>query len=123
MSFKMKLGVDKAAYIKTGITRGGYVRDVTFENFKTGIIGTMITIRTDYGGSKSPVFPLPVIDNIKYQNMQGPVGRAGTFGCTSQIPCSNLILDEVHAETLLGWKCAGLENVTVRSVKPTFCTQ
>ncbi len=54
--------------------------------------------------------------------MKIAAGKAGTFGCSSTIPCFDVDLNNVHVTSALGWTCdVGLINATSANVHPNFC--
>jgi hypothetical protein len=118
-------GVDRGCYIKTGNQRGGYVKDIFCEHVRTTGVGVsqfLLGMTTNYESSSTPYHPLPNISNIHYTDIVGLSLRAGEWPCTTEIPCSFLTLTDIHAYSVLGFSCgAGVRNVNVSNVRPSFC--
>lgn len=122
----LKPSVTFACEVKTSLNRGGFVEDITFENFVLELVTTdAISVRTNYEAPANGTLPTPTrVENLTYRNIKGvSLWRAGSLGCTTAIPCVNILVDNVRVDSILGYECGdGVKNATaIGNSKPELC--
>eukprot|EP00051_Salpingoeca_urceolata_P007327 m.96644 g.96644 ORF g.96644 m.96644 type:complete len:438 (-) comp15198_c0_seq1:125-1438(-) len=118
-------------HIKTASTRGGYVRNVRYENVVLGEIekDAMFSLTTSYGHEEQPLSRgsgdngLTDIVNLSYINItttgkSATAKGAATWSCFSDKPCDGITLHDVNLDPAKGWKCDHVKNGKADSVKP-----
>ncbi|XP_047320311.1 probable polygalacturonase At3g15720 [Impatiens glandulifera] len=89
------------ARIKTWQGGKGYARNITFEHIQLNDVKNSIIIDQNYcnGKHNCPEKPGAVeVSNVKYINVQGrsAINQAILLDCSNQIPCSNIVFDNVN---------------------------
>ena len=112
---------ERGATLKTSLSRGGYIKNVFFENIFLNETDNLIVIQTDYGLESSKLRQTaPVIDNINYYNLYGSGHHAGSLVCTSSIPCMNVNMTNIQFKAKDGFKCKEIYGKVV-DVSPKMC--
>lgn len=114
--------------IKAARDRSAFVTDVLYEN-STASGCDVVGMANDFYGGRNPFCnstwnpPPPVVDNIRYRNIQGG-GNLAAFdleGLGDQ-PITRVSLDNVHIQSVAGFKCANVSGTAV-DVAPKPCSQ
>jgi polygalacturonase len=112
-------GTEYGARIKTDQGGAGFVRDITYQNIVTHNVETTLYITMYYSGSGSTSMHIYDIyfTNITAYNS----ANAGSFICMSNLPCENIIMDNViHIGDEKPWYCQDA-NGHATNVTPTSC--
>lgn len=114
-------------HIKTAASRGGYVRNVTYEKVVLGNItgDSIISLTTSYGGGGGTASPLTQISNVSYSNISvhSPSAKgAGSWKCFKDMPCQNFALNDVQLSPIQGWTCEHLVDSKAENVSPSGLT-
>ena len=91
--------------IKSARGRGGYVRNITFEDLALtdNVIGPSINMYYADGAPLSPTDPgTPHIYDITYRRHSGTALTAGAFLCLPEAPCRNIIFDDFNISSRVG---------------------
>jgi polygalacturonase len=107
-------------YLKTSAARGGYIRDVLFEQISADA-SHVVRLRTSYDHAP-PAPTLPTIDNVTWRGIDADALRAGMLECSAAIPCTRLTFDDVRVTSLLGYECSHAYGTQSRS-SPSICIQ
>lgn len=108
VSFK---GALYSTRIKSARGRGGYVRNITFEDLTLteNVIGPSINMYYADGEALSPADPgTPHIYDITYRRHSGSALTGGVLLCLPEAPCKNIIFDNFNISSRIG----GLECVS-----------
>ena len=111
--------------IKTAPSRGGFIRNVKYENNIVGDASTAMGISTTYSSSP-PVHVLTDLRNISYDgiyriNKTDSSIKAGSFECFPKpaIGCNDLHFNNINLQdTDSQWSCKNVNTSTVHNVKP-----
>ena len=119
--------------IKTGVGRGGYVKDIYVRNVEMENMEYFFWMNGDYGSHPDPGWDpkaLPVITNINYRDMKGKNvtvvgGLAGIKGDDFTSICISNVTMELateNKEKKEPWKCEDVGGVS-SNVTPKACPQ
>jgi len=128
-----------AIHLKTGKTRGGYIRDVSIRDLHVQGASLGIKIAKDYKSPNpscanftAPVMEfidLPIVRNITVDTVTGDV-RQQAFVLTGlwyspvdSVSITNVKLNVTAAGLAPAWKCEYLTNSTASNVAPPACPQ
>ncbi|XP_057798593.1 probable polygalacturonase [Salvia miltiorrhiza] len=121
--------------IKTGIGRGGYVKDIYVRNMNMNTMKYVFWMNGDYGSHPDPGYDpkaLPEITNINYRDMVAKnVSIVGALAGIKGDPFTNICISNVTVELAakkmgeekakkLPWNCTDVGGVTSR-VTPKAC--
>lgn len=123
------LNVGRALYIKASRTRGGYVRNITFNRISIDTAALGLNIQQDYG-SVNPSCPshpdvIAQMDNIVFRNVTAQYCTQAAqligFNDTSQV--TNIVVESVHLlKTTQGFQCQDVSGSS-HDVQPAPCVQ
>jgi polygalacturonase len=90
-----------ATRIKSGRGRGGYVRNVTFEDLTLHMVPSGVVITTKYANPDNNITrprdeTTPHISDITYRRITGTVANAGIFRCLPEAPCTGITLEDIN---------------------------
>lgn len=91
--------------IKSARGRGGYVRNITFQDFTLidNVMGPAINMFYSDGEPLAPNDPgTPHIYDIKFIRHSGTTLTAGAFLCLPESPCKDLVLDNMNISSRIG---------------------
>eukprot|EP01060_Flectonema_neradi_P040657 TRINITY_DN9360_c0_g1_i1.p1 TRINITY_DN9360_c0_g1~~TRINITY_DN9360_c0_g1_i1.p1 ORF type:complete len:435 (+),score=63.08 TRINITY_DN9360_c0_g1_i1:73-1305(+) len=115
-----------ALRIKTAPSRGGFIRNVLYENITIMDASTILGLSTVYKSSAPPAPVLTDIFNISYKSISRPAGssggHAGYFTCFEKpaVGCRNLQFEDIDIQgTTDGWSCQNVNSSVVHDVQPT----
>ena len=95
--------------IKSARGRGGYVRNITFEDLtlSDNVMGPSVNMYYDDGDKLSPTDPgTPHISGITYRNHNGNAITGGVFLCLPEAPCTDITLENINLTTrVAGFEC------------------
>lgn len=98
--------VGAVGYVKTAPARGAYIRNIRWENINASFSGMGVKFSVAYDKhAPPPNITYTKIDNLQLRNVGGSVGIAGDLLCSHDMPCSNVVFDNVRFESLLGFSC------------------
>ena len=115
--------------IKTGYGRGGTVENVLFENIELAtlgqVCGTGITV-DEFDGNILPNAShakdgWPNINSVTFRNIHGGALTAGKFNCIPELPCKNIMMENVSITSLHGFECNNTKLSKAVNVRPKSC--
>ncbi|KAJ9468180.1 glycosyl hydrolases family 28 [Diplonema papillatum] len=116
------------AYLKSAPSRGGYIKNVLFQDHRIGEIKqTHLVIQTDYD-SAPPAPQMTVFENIRFVNVTristNSAAAPGTLNCfASPDECTGVSLDHVHLGATSGsWDCKNVKGISLTDVSPSGLT-
>lgn len=112
--------------IKSARGRGGYVRNVTFEDIVMldNIVGPGISMFYADGEPLAPNDPgTPHISDVTYRTHSGNALTAGAFLCLPEAPCKNILMDGINISSRIGgFECVSAFGSSVGTVMvPDSC--
>ncbi|KAG6515636.1 hypothetical protein ZIOFF_026065 [Zingiber officinale] len=121
---------ESALRLKTGIGRGGFMRDVIVEGMRLTNMKYLLWMTANYGQHPDDKFDpnaIPVVKTISFSNVVATnVSIAGKLEGLPQSPFTNLLVSDVTAEIFVNkkpvWNCTFVEGRSY-NVTPTPCAE
>lgn len=113
-----------AVRIKTGYGRGGYVRNIKWENELLDGVATCMFFNMHYSDHPGPHNEtlVPKLRDISLMNFSGVCVQAGDFSClTDTGHCELSVLKNIHIASAKSWKCENLVVNELSNVTPAMC--